>query len=99
MSRGRKARSRRGNKVYVSKGEVSTISSEMKKMARREYLESGTRLLNQLSAWKKGRNVVLTVPNPNPNQTNKRFVRLNASYVWGNPKTHEKKEVVNAIDE
>lgn len=46
----------------------------------------GTRITNQLDAWKKGKNVVLTVPNPNKSETNKPFIRVNAREVWGDPR-------------
>ena len=34
------------------------------------------KLLNQLNALKKGKRVMETRPNPNPNETNKPFIRL-----------------------
>ena len=39
-----------------------------------------TRLLNQLNAYLKGKNVVLTMPTKD---TNRRFIRINAKDVWG----------------
>jgi len=33
------------------------------------------------------KNVMLTVPNPNKNETNKRFIRVSAREYWGNPNT------------
>ena len=44
------------------------------------------RAIRQREAWEQGKNVVLTIPNPNPNETNKRFIRINARDYWGNPK-------------
>ena len=38
--------------------------------------------VNQLAAFYRGRNVVLTIENPNKNETNKRFIRVNARDVW-----------------
>tara|TARA_R100000808_G_scaffold25053_1_gene60937 strand:- start:4932 stop:5183 length:252 start_codon:yes stop_codon:yes gene_type:complete len=35
------------------------------------------------AAWKKGKNVVLSIPNPNTNETNKPFIRVPATQVWG----------------
>ena len=40
------------------------------------------RALNQLDAWKKGKNVALTIET---NDSNMRFKRVNARDVWGNP--------------
>jgi hypothetical protein len=70
------------SKGNVSAGINSNVSKAVSKAMRREYLESGDRVLNQLDAFRKGRNVMLTIPNPNPNETNKRFIRVPASQVW-----------------
>ena len=40
------------------------------------------RMKNQIAAFKKGKNVMVTIPNSNPNETNKRFIRVNAKDVW-----------------
>lgn len=40
------------------------------------------RALNQLDAWKKGKNVVLTIET---NDSNQRLKRVNALDVWGSP--------------
>ena len=45
-------------------------------------MQSIERSSNQLKAFYKGRRVILTVPNPNTNETNKRFIRVNARDVW-----------------
>ena len=45
-------------------------------------MQSVERLNNQLSAFKKGRRVMITIPNPNTNETNKRYIRVNARDVW-----------------
>jgi hypothetical protein len=37
---------------------------------------------NQLDAFDKGKNVMVNIPNPNTNETNKRFIRINAKDVW-----------------
>ena len=36
----------------------------------------------QLDAFWEGKNVVLTIPNPNPNEKGKPFIRKNAKEVW-----------------
>ena len=63
----------------TSKGE---IGNPMKTSIR----TPATRMVNQRDAWAKGKNVVLTIPNPNKNETNKPFIRVNAWEVWGNPR-------------
>lgn len=63
----------------TSKGEVG---NPMKTSIR----TPATRMINQRKAWAKGKNVVLTIPNPNPNETNKPFIRVNSWEKWGNPR-------------
>ena len=60
---------------YISKGErQSSIKTKIK--------DSGLRIRNQLKAFLAGKNVVLTIPNPNKTETNKPFIRVPASTVW-----------------
>ena len=40
----------------------------------------------KIRAFMKGKNVVLVVPNTNPHETNKPFVRINAKDVWSRNK-------------
>jgi len=39
-------------------------------------VSSADKLLNKLNALKKGKRVMETKPNPNPNETNKPFIRV-----------------------
>tara|TARA_R110002124_G_C8599716_1_gene484191 strand:+ start:173 stop:430 length:258 start_codon:yes stop_codon:yes gene_type:complete len=66
----------------TSKGEVGRSNQYASKAKRREYNQSVERANNQLAAFYRGRNVVLTIANPNKNETNKRFIRVNARDVW-----------------
>ena len=63
---------------YVSKGIVGTTKSRTK--SDEDY--KSRRAYNQMKAFISGKNVVLTIPNPNPNETNKRFIKVNARDVW-----------------
>ena len=63
---------------YVSKGSVGTTKSRSK--SDEDY--KSRRAYNQMKAFISGKNVVLTIPNPNPNETNKRFIKVNARDVW-----------------
>jgi hypothetical protein len=45
-------------------------------------MQSTERLDNQLAAFLRGKNVMLTIPNPNKNETNKRFIRVPAAEQW-----------------
>jgi len=67
----------------TSKGERRNVSKSVTKALRREYMSGrSARVNNQITAFLKGKNVMLTVPNPNTNETNKRFIRVNAKDVW-----------------
>lgn len=74
------------SKGAVSAGIHSNVSSKITNAMRRDYMASGERIINQLMAWKKGKNVVLTIANPNKNEVSKRFIRVKAIDVWGDPR-------------
>lgn len=74
---------------FISQGIHSNVRKGILTANRREYRASGERLLNQRLAWAKGKNVVLTIENPNKNETNKRYIRVNARDVWGSPKNRK----------
>ena len=44
------------------------------------------RVLNQLNAFRRGKNVVLTISNPNKTERAKPFIKVNAKDVWSNDK-------------
>ena len=67
---------------YTSKGERRCVARNVVKATRRDYMQSSDRVANQLSAFMRGRNVMLTIPNPNKNETNKRMIRVPAAEVW-----------------
>ena len=76
MAKGKKTKSN----SYTSKGQRSNVSKIGKrKSSDVSYLE---RTMNKMSAFKSGKNVYLTIPNPNTNETNKKFLRVKASEVW-----------------
>ena len=66
----------------TSAGVVGRSNQYASKLKRREYNQSVERANNQLAAFYRGRNVVLTIANPNKNETNKRYIRVNAHDVW-----------------
>lgn len=61
---------------------MSTVSRKWTKAVRRDRALLNDRL-EKWNAWKKGKKVFLTVENPNSRETNKPFVRVPASDVWG----------------
>lgn len=77
---------KRSRATQTSKGIVAQNPNRMgrriSKEIRREYKQSSARDHNQLLAYMKGKNVMVTIPNPNTNETNKRFIRVPASEVW-----------------
>ena len=61
---------------------MSTVSRKWTKAVRRDRALLNDRL-EKWHAWKKGKKVFLTVENPNSRETNKPFVRVPATDVWG----------------
>lgn len=41
-----------------------------------------TRAINQVRAYKQGKRVMVSIPNPNKEETAKPFIRVEASTVW-----------------
>jgi len=73
------AKRRNTRDKYVSKGERrSSMSTRTKCVA--------AKTINQQAAHLAGKRVMITIPNPNKNETNKRFIRVPASTVWKDPK-------------
>lgn len=44
------------------------------------------RAIRQREAWQAGKNVVLTIENPDKSATNMRYIKVNARDYWGSPK-------------
>ena len=60
---------------YTSSGGCSTISKSISNSVRQDVSDATT-LLRQLKMWGKGKRTMVTVENPNKNETNKRFIRV-----------------------
>lgn len=61
----------------VSKGERRSMSRQLQKAMRREYKANESRVLaNKMRAFFEGRNVMVTIPNPDKSQTNKKFIKV-----------------------
>ena len=72
---------KRSRASQTSKGERRSVAnglgddrSELKK------------ILDKMNAFRKGKNVMLTIPNPNKSETKKSFIRVNAKEKWRNDK-------------
>ncbi len=66
---------------YTSKGQRRNVSKWVRKQARKEITPL-QRTLNQQAAFRKGKNVMVTIPNPIKSETNKPFIRVNAKEIW-----------------
>jgi hypothetical protein len=66
-------------KTYVSKGKFKSVSKETLKAMRsdRTYTD---KLLDQLKHWAKGKKTMVTIPNPNKNETNKPFIKVEGTH-------------------
>ena len=73
--------------TQTSKGERNNVSKDVSKALRRDYLRNDlARTTNQVNAFKKGKNVMLTIPNPNAKaEPAKPFIRVSAKEVWPDP--------------
>lgn len=71
---------------FISQGIHSNVSKSIRQAMRQDYLASGNRIINQRKAFDSGKNVMVTISNPNPNETNKRFIRVNAKTIWKSSK-------------
>ena len=74
------------SKGFTSNGERTNVSKKLRNQARSEYLNSPNRPMNQLKAYRSGKRVMVTIENPNKNETNKRFIRISAATLWRDPK-------------
>ena len=71
------AKGKRGSgKNYTSKGERPNVAGWIKRAMRKDYMQSMERIINQANAHSKGKKTVITMANPNKNETNKRFIRV-----------------------
>ncbi len=67
------------SKGFISQGKHSNVDRKIVNAMRSEYLQSSERLANQLRALKQGKDVVMTIANPNKEQTHKRFIKVKVS--------------------
>lgn len=82
MAKGKKS----SGKHYTSKGERDSVARKWVKIGQKQYTGSVAELNNKIKAHNKLKNVMLTIPNPNTNETNKRFIKVNSKEYWGSPK-------------
>lgn len=77
----------------VSKGIHNSISKKLLKAVSRNVPEV-EKVLNKLKHWSRGKRTVVTIANPNKNETNKRFIKVegNHSSAFGPWKRIEKEK-------
>ena len=68
----------------VSKGERNSVNRKLTNAARREYKLSSQRIYNQFAAHLKLKNVMVTIENPNKNET---IARIKNIFKFEYPKT------------
>lgn len=80
-------------KHYTSKGLVG-VNQSVQNAVRRDRHPLDT-VLNKFDAFKHGKNVYFTIDNPNPNETNKRRIRVRARDIYGDPRSwfHGKRDL------
>lgn len=66
----------------TSKGERNSISNSTLQLVR-EGRSVVDKMQNKLSAWRSGKKGWVTVPNPNPHETDKRFVKVSFDTYFG----------------
>jgi len=64
---------------YTSKGQRNSVSNDTVR-ALRQSKSPLDKILNKLNVWAKGKKVMVTIPNPNKNETNKRFIRVEGTH-------------------
>lgn len=67
---------------YTSKGGPRSVDRHTLKLMRADRSEAD-RLMDKLKLWARGKRVTVTVPNPNKNETNKRFIRVDGVTAFG----------------
>ena len=64
---------------YTSKGGPRSVDKDTLRSMRSDKTET-TKILDKLSVWSRGKKVMVTIPNPNKNETNKRFIRVEGTH-------------------
>lgn len=80
MAKGKKS----SGKTYVSAGSNSNVNRSVLRHVRAAKIASGDRVINQLKAFRAGKRVMVTIENPDKNDTSRRFIRVSADTIWKN---------------
>ena len=74
---------KRSRATQTSGGTHCQNRTSWSKAQRLEYKSTFAEGINKRAAWASGKNVMLTIPNPNTNETNKPYIRVPAHEQWG----------------
>jgi hypothetical protein len=78
---------KRSRATQTSKGTThqnpKRLGNRLSKAQRLEYKDSVEQGQNLRAAWRSGKRVMLTIANPDGNNTRERFIKVNANEVWG----------------
>jgi len=69
---------RKRNRTSRTSAGGSNHDRKIRNKNRSEWLESIDRFIAQVQAFNAGKKAKLTIPNPNKNETNKRFIKVDA---------------------
>jgi len=64
---------------YTSKGSGRSVSKKISNAVRRDRSPADS-LVFQINAWAKGKKTMVTIPNPNKNETNRLFIRVEGTH-------------------
>lgn len=67
------------SKGFISQGKHSNVKAGTLNAIRSGYRQSGDRLMNQLRALQNGKDVVMTIQNPNKEDKSRLFIKVRVS--------------------
>lgn len=73
------------SKGFVSQGLNSNVNRKTLNSMKRART-GAEKAMYKVDAYWAGKNPWVTIDNPNPNETNKRSIRVKANTLWGSPK-------------
>lgn len=90
MAKGKSA----SGKNYISQGKHSNVARSTLNAMRRSVSDA-QKLINKQEAWLRGSNPWITIPNPNKEETAKRFIRVRMNDIMkGSAKDRQKKMLI-----
>ena len=75
------------SKGFISQGQRPNYSRNIVNACRRDRVGSSAQQYAKVKAWRAGKRVMLTIGNPDKNNTKERKIRVPAIDVWGYPRS------------